>query len=160
MLECDLPSGGILRLSDQVLKTFHRFRQDTHSKFESGGILLGRIFENVVSIDQVTTPDSTLDKRGFLFFHRHKGRAQGIINQAFIQSDGEQIYMGEWHTHPQKNPQPSWKDKLEIKRAFRKSRLNLDYLICIIVGNQDEVANIWVGYCDEQGIRQCTQCSA
>lgn len=156
MLEYDLPSRGILRISDQVLGTFHRFRQNTHWKFESGGILLGSIFENLVFIDDVTTPDSTVDKRGLLFFHRHKGRAQRIINEAFIQSNGEQIYIGEWHTHPQKNPQPSWKDKLEIKRAFRKSQLNLDYLVSIIVGKQDELANIWVGYYDGQGITQCT----
>jgi integrative and conjugative element protein (TIGR02256 family) len=152
MLEYDLPNGGILRISDEVLSVFFRSRQRTCLHLESGGILVGRIFENLTVIDKVSTPDDSKDRRGLFFFHRHKGRAQSIINEVFVESNGERTYIGEWHSHPQKNPEPSWKDRLEIKRAFKKSQLRLDYLICIIVGSLDKVGNIWVGYQDRNGM--------
>jgi integrative and conjugative element protein (TIGR02256 family) len=45
------------------------------------------------------------------FFHSHNNTgAQPIINEAFAESRGEQIYIDEWNTHPQKHSQPSWKD--------------------------------------------------
>jgi len=155
MLEYELPNREILRISDEVLNIFHTSRQRSCWQSESGGILLGRVFEDFLLIDRVTTPDDARDKRGLFFFHRHKGRAQSIINEAFVESHGEQIYIGEWHTHAQKRPQPSWKDNLEIKRAFNKSQLSLDYLICIVVGNQNVVGNIWVGCHDSNGMRSC-----
>ena len=52
----------------------------------------------------------------------------------FRESQGTQIYLGEWHTHREVEPSPSWKDRHEIRRAFRKSTLNLEFLILVIVG--------------------------
>jgi len=152
VLEYILPNEKLLLIHEEVLITFYNQRQTKFSFFESGGILLGRVFEDYIFIDKATIPGEG-DKRGPLFFHRSKARAQLITNRAFLRSKGKQIYIGEWHTHREKEPHPSFIDKFEIRRAFHKSKLNLNFLILIIVGNDDALGNIWTGYVDENGIK-------
>ena len=149
-----LPNGIILRISKDVLNAFYEYRQASFQRYESGGILLGKVFDKYILIEKVTTPGKK-DKRGRFFFHRHKGRAQSIVNKVFKETDGQQIYIGEWHTHREKNPSPSFIDKFEIKRAFKKSTLNLEFIICIIVGNDNTVGNIWVGYYNGKIMKVC-----
>ncbi len=158
-LNYSLPRNGVLVICDEVLKTFHRFRQSSVLSSESGGILVGKFYENKTLIDKVTTPGAG-DKRGVFFFHRHRGRAQAYVDEAFESSDGRHIYIGEWHTHRQRKPGPSSKDILEIERAFKRSRLNLRFMLVVIVGNLDTLGNIWVGYYDGIMFDECHLCGA
>lgn len=153
-LEYSIPNGTFLRINNEVLETFYEHRQTAISLPESGGILLGKAFDEYTLIEKATTPGKE-DKRGLFFFHRQKKRAQLLVNKSFTESQGKQIYIGEWHTHREKTPHPSLIDKLEIKRAFKKSRLNLDFIICIIVGNDDILKNIWVGCYDGKSMKNC-----
>lgn len=149
-----LPGNRVIRISTDVLETFRRHRQVSFQDSESGGIILGSVFNDHVLINQATTPGNG-DRRGPCIFHRHKERAQKIVNERFSKSQGKQIYIGEWHTHRQVHPNPSFKDKFEIKRAYRKSKLNLDFVVLIVVGNQNLLGNIWIGYQNEQGLSRC-----
>ena len=151
-----MPNGERLRITHRVLETFHRHRQMSFRLFESGGILLGSVVKKHVIIDKASTPGER-DKRGIAFFHRNKGRAQSLIDKAFLKSEGQQIYLGEWHTHREQTPSPSFIDNCEIRRAYKKSKLNIGCMVYIIVGNKDNLGNIWVGYYDGQIMRDC-QC--
>lgn len=144
-----------MKVDKSVLKTFHKYQQNTFNDYESGGILLGFVFDKTVVINKATIPGKE-DKRGLFFFHRDKKRAQSFVDEAFNETQGTQIYIGDWHTHSEKNPRPSFKDELEIKRAFYKSSLNLNFIICIIIGNNDLIENIWVGYYDNKQLISCS----
>ena len=154
-----LPNGIMLQISKDVLRIFYEHRQVSIHSYESGGILMGRVFDERVLIEKATTPGKR-DKRGLFFFHRHKGRAQTAVNKAFKNTKGQQIYIGEWHTHREKDPSPSLIDKFEIKRAFKKSTLNLEFMICIIVGNDNIWGNIWVGCYDGKTIKHARKLMA
>ncbi|NQT56991.1 MAG: Mov34/MPN/PAD-1 family protein [Desulfobacteraceae bacterium] len=149
-----MPNRKLLRISSEVLNAFYKHRQTSSRVYESGGILVGRVLDEYILIEKATTPGRD-DKQGSFFFHRHKSRAQSLVNSAFAESQGKQIYIGEWHTHREETPHPSFIDKWEIKRAFKKSRLNLKFIILIIVGNDNTPGNIWVGYHDGQNMRNC-----
>ena len=136
------------------METLYKHRQTSFRVYESGGILVGKVFEEYILIEKATTPGKQ-DKQGLFFFHRHKDRAQSLVNNVFSETKGKQIYIGEWHTHREKAPHPSLIDKLEIKRAFKKSKLNLEFIICIIVGNDNTPGNIWVGFHDGKSMRNC-----
>jgi len=157
-IDYKLPNGKLLRISDCVLDIFVMHQQISFNVPESGGILLGRVFEKYIMIESASLPGEG-DKRGILFFHRDKRKAQSIINKNYEESNGEIIYIGEWHTHCEKEPHPSFIDKWEIKRAFKKSKLNLKYLICIIVSSDKLLGNLWVGYYDGNKITQCQRVS-
>lgn len=154
-LTYQLPNGHIVYLPDSVLEIFHKHRQTRFKISESGGILLGRIYESKMRIEMVTTPGKG-DRQGPLFFHRNRARAQRLVDNAFDESNGEQTYLGEWHSHNEKNPHPSWKDKTEIEAAFRKSKLHVNFILCIIVGSQDTLGNLWVGFLNRCGMQECT----
>lgn len=154
-LSYNLPNGKVLHLTQDILTVFRMHRQTRFSIFEAGGILLGRFYSDSMIVEKATTPGEG-DRQGPLFFHRNRSRAQRIVDKIFEESGGEQTYLGEWHTHNEGNPHPSWKDRIEIERAFRKSRLNVDFMICIIVGNQDTLGNLWLGFYDRNGMRECS----
>lgn len=151
--EYKLPNNKILKINRKVIDIFYKHRQ-ARSISESGGVLLGKLFGELLVIEQASVPGKG-DKRGLFFFHRNKKRAQTIVDMAYQESNGGLIYIGEWHTHNENNPKPSWVDRLEIKRAFKKSKLNLDFIICIIVGNDIMLGNLWVGYYDGYKIIPC-----
>jgi integrative and conjugative element protein (TIGR02256 family) len=139
-----LPNNIILKIDKVVISILFSYKQEDRIP-ESGGILLGKLYEELLVIEQVSVPGDG-DKRGLFLFHRNKVRAQAIIDHAYKSSNGEIIYIGEWHTHKEKQPNPSWIDRLEIKRAFKKSKLNLDFIIWAIAGNDSESKELWVGY--------------
>ena len=149
-----LPNKKLLHLTDDVIRQFFKHRQIRFLSKESGGILLGRVYENKITVETATTPGKG-DKRGPFFFHRNRARAQRLLENAFNESNGEQTYLGEWHSHKEKNPSPSRKDIIEIEAAFRMSRLHTNFILCIIVGNQDKLGNLWIGFFNGSGMQEC-----
>ncbi|WP_082139932.1 Mov34/MPN/PAD-1 family protein [Desulfovibrio sp. TomC] len=145
--------SGLLEIKEVALETFFNYKQRSFFHTESGGILFGYEYEGRICIDSVTVP-SPKDKRGVFHFFRDKRRAQELVDHEFIRSQGKHIYIGEWHTHCQSRPAPSSKDIYEWRNAFDKSLLNLDFMVCIVVGNTMSLGNLWVGCVDGFGVRQ------
>lgn len=104
-----------VELTKSLLQKIKKYTQD-EGKNESGGILLGGFVpsENKYIITDVSVPNSD-DLSGPTFFVRNHVRAQEIINQCWMESDGKVNYLGEWHTHGCKNPRPSITDKQLLK---------------------------------------------
>lgn len=104
---------------------------------ESGGIILGRILPNKhILIEELTRPNKK-DKRGLYFFHRDRNEAQKIINEKWKDSKGEIIYLGEWHTHNEDIPTPSKRDLTMIKNQLKTSKMEIDFLLLIIIGQKE-----------------------
>ncbi len=141
-----LPSGAVLSFTPFAWDTMHVYKQ-TGWRSEAGGVLLGRVFENGdVTVESVTVPGRG-DKRGRFFFDRCRERAQRLVDGAWKKSGGEVVYLGEWHTHPETAANPSSRDKAMIQNMLRETRMELNFLVSVIIGLEKN----WIG------IRTCEE---
>jgi len=136
-----------LRISEKVRRIFEKYEQKEGLN-EAGGILLGNVAEDYVEIMDATTP-SRFDLRNFFSFVRARIPAQLRINKAWKKSTGTKIYLGEWHTHREVNPSPSMDDRQMIAKAFKETKMEIDFLYLIIVGVN---GTYWIGRQTKKGL--------
>lgn len=136
-----------VEITDDVLLVFDEYTQ-IHGRNEAGGILLGKyIPEKEYYVISVATKPTDKDNAGPLWFSRNRDAAQQIINVQWDNSDGLINYMGEWHTHPWKNPTPSSVDKSLMKKVIRDGSNVWKHLFMIIVGLE---GSFYLGVCDTE----------
>lgn len=111
-----------------------------NSENEQGGILLGNVFQDYVVLKDLSLP-SNKDKSTECSFFRNKDTAQEKINAAWESSNGENIYIGEWHTHFENTPYPSVIDHKMIKKMLSTSQMEIDFLFLMIIGYK----TVWIG---------------
>ncbi|MFF0830669.1 Mov34/MPN/PAD-1 family protein [Brevibacillus sp. NPDC003359] len=128
-------------LTSEIISIFNSYRQLNSNQHESGGILLGRIYTEKIVIETVSVP-SFEDRSGRNYFERNVKKAQKIVNQLWEESGGEIVYLGEWHTHPEKDPIPSPTDRSLLNGMLRDTQMDIDFLFLVIVGIQ----KYYVGY--------------
>jgi integrative and conjugative element protein (TIGR02256 family) len=137
--------GHKFEIGNKAIELMITFIQNSPSMPESGGVLLGRfiINSNDVVVDKVTVPTQG-DRQGrFRFFRSHKPH-QARIDEEWITSEGTCNYLGEWHTHPEANPIPSFCDLANWKKRLIFDRFDSDSLFFVIVGT--EQINVWQGF--------------
>lgn len=139
-------NGKYVVLASEVFQKINSYRQTSPTDYEAGGVLLGRIFSDVISIDGISEPSSE-DKSGRHYFFRNVKKAQRIVNDAWEKSNGEQIYLGEWHTHPESRPVPSADDRLLIKNMHNHTKMEIDFLFMFILGQ----SNHFISVLDKEG---------
>ena len=144
-----LEPEGELIFSAEVIQTFGHYRQPIGAN-EAGGILLGRLFRHSRIVIEVATPPGPLDKAGPTFFHRSQRSAQQHVDKAWRDSRGEQVYLGEWHTHPSRVPTPSWRDRNMIRNMFKQTKMEISFLVLVVVGHDEN----WVGVQNKAGLVQ------
>jgi integrative and conjugative element protein (TIGR02256 family) len=142
----------MLEFDPRVISTFDKYKQ-LPGRQESGGILLGRVYENKIFVEAVTAP-SYWDRAGLTFFTRNRSKAQDLVNNAWHDSEGELIYLGEWHTHSEPHPQPSTTDRTMIRKMLQESKMEIDFLVTVIVGVDD----YWIGLQKGKKLRQLERC--
>jgi len=123
----------VLEFTPQVYQEMQAYRQTRPEDHEAGGVLLGRVYPSRTVVQRVSVPGEG-DKAGRFFFDRSVRRAQAIVNEAWNESNGELVYLGEWHTHPEGFPRPSGTDLALIHNMLRDSRMEIDRLYLTIVG--------------------------
>ena len=123
-------SGQTLVLCDEVLKHFAAHRQRLPWQAEAGGQLFARLEAPDICIVEATGPRST-DKRGRTHYHPDRRAEQGEIRERH----GHGLhYVGDWHTHPVRQPDASCVDLDNINDCVAKSRHELNGFVLIIVG--------------------------
>jgi len=130
MIKFKFNKSNALTISNCVLKVFEMYIQNEPSKSEAGGVLIGRIISknDDILVDAVTVPNND-DIRERFFFFRKKKKAQKIINKYWKKSSRTQIYLGEWHTHPENVPQPSDHDYKNWKNISANAIYEQNFLI-------------------------------
>jgi integrative and conjugative element protein (TIGR02256 family) len=133
----------VLRIEDKVLNILSKYNQQDKEKSESGGILLGKIRadHSEYIITDISEPCKE-DRRGRHFFIRSKANAQNVINKLWEKSRGEIVYLGEWHTHPELHPSPSFTDNNLIKQCSNEIKPLPPIIFLVIVG---ESGSLYVG---------------
>lgn len=136
-------SGYQIYLSNSVLEIFDKYTQTNKDSHEAGGILLGQTSGKSIYILKATIP-TKFDKSTRYSFIRSKEIAQIIVDYEFINSNRKTIYLGEWHTHPEKIPSPSGQDIKMIKEQRKLSKLNEDFILLFIKGIEKLYAGVYI----------------
>ncbi len=150
--------GGKIKIDTYVLRKINKYLQTEQNNCEAGGVLLGRyiIDSNDIVVDDVTMPMKNDIRRRF-FFLRRKSLHQEVVTKRWLESNGTCNYLGEWHTHPEAVPAPSYVDIKEWKKLLRTSIFDYDYLYFMIAGT--EKIRVWEGNKYTMEIRQLNEIS-
>lgn len=122
--------GITVRFAPHVLQVFDSYRQRRWFSKEAGGQLFANVQDDLWEIVLATGPRST-DRRGRFSFWPDRRREQLEIEQYFANG---LTYVGDWHTHPEKVPQPSNDDLVSIRNVVRESTFYTSGLLLCIVG--------------------------
>lgn len=120
-------------LTDPVLQYIAEHRQFRIWHKEAGGQLFGTFDGDTTLVAQATGPRPT-DRRS-----RHLYRPDPAAEQREIYAMHACgfHYVGDWHTHPQREPEPSDFDTSSMIECFRKSTHRLDNFLLIVAGTAD-----------------------
>ncbi|TXE07907.1 hypothetical protein ES711_10785 [Gelidibacter salicanalis] len=131
-----------LHLNENVLQIFYNYIQKKHDAKEAGGVLTGKIYHELIKILNCSEP-TCLDYRSKYNFNRSHNSAQIFINKMFHESNGEEIYLGEWHTHPEDIPTPSQLDITSFIKTVSKNKLNSNVHYMIIIGRTKSYLGVY-----------------
>jgi len=143
------PSSNLVVVETDVRIVLRAHRQIGSIKGEQGGILMGERRGEHIVVTHASTPGKG-DRSWYSGFIRSKSRHQRFIDRIYKETQGKSNYIGEWHSHPEPNPQPSITDTSSWKRNLIASDLH----ILMIVGQRSD----WWGQIIQKNIQTLRYC--
>jgi len=127
----DAPSRVLI--PSTIVDQLNQFQQTGLQDLEAGGLLLGLRRGPHIEIVRITTPLRD-DIRTRTSFHRRDLGHFQLADRLWMDSQHTIGYVGEWHTHPEPLPRPSFVDTSEWRRVMRKEKRPTIFLI---IGTSD-----------------------
>jgi len=143
-------SGDQIVLPSDVLAHFSAHRQLRWWQPEAGGQLFASITDHVITVEVATGPRRSDRRFPFTYIPDTKKEAEEI---ALMYKQGLH-YVGDWHTHPERSPRPSWQDIETLQRCFRNSTHDLNAFLLVVVGRAPTPDGLFVAAVDARGL--CT----
>lgn len=114
-----------------------RYVQENGYGLEHGGILAGTMnpLKHQITVTDVTTPFER-DKQTRYSFKRAVQGHQAAMDKIWQSSDHRKTYLGEWHTHNEDVPIPSYVDVRNWKEISKRNH-NSRHLFFAIVGRRE-----------------------
>lgn len=105
---------------------------------ECGGILIGRIDAgtDTAVIEQMIMPAKNTATP--VFFKRLAKGINQLLSDLFKKSDGVSRYLGEWHSHPNSIPEPSFIDLSTMRKIAANKNITIKTPLLLIVGYNRE----------------------
>lgn len=127
--------GTRLLIPEEAIEKVRRYKAEVGFRNESGGIILGGQSESGLDfiVKDLTLPSPT-DDCGPYHYMRDKNAANELIAQAWEDSDGTINYLGEWHTHNEGRPHPSYVDGNLMHQVSENKSCLFDRAFMIILG--------------------------
>ena len=111
-----------------VVSRFDELVDRCRGQPEQGGIILGAYRKEGLEVVGLTEA-APADERALTRFVRQDPAHQAAATAAWRESGGQFTMVGEWHTHPFGEPEPSPTDLGTWGSAVRRSRLPLIFVI-------------------------------
>ncbi len=134
----------LIKIGNDALAQMLHYRQGRKAAPEAGGVLLGTRRGPHFEIVEVTVPQA-VDLRTRFSFVRTGNVHRRLAMREWKKSGKRHGYLGEWHTHAEGTPAPSFVDRLGWQAMFSQVR---QPLIHVIVGT----VKIRLWYYDLQGV--------
>lgn len=99
---------------------------------ECGGIFVGRVQDNVAIIEMYKMPRRFFSST--ILFRRVAKWLNTWLADIFTKQNGELIYLGEWHTHPDSSPIPSATDITALLRIAQNEDIRTQNPLLLIIG--------------------------
>ena len=123
-------SKSLIFIHEEAIKLISSYRQNQLTDCEAGGLLMGKRRGPHFEITAATPPQPD-DLRSRYQFVRFADGHQQLAQALWSASNGEDTYLGEWHTHPEDCAKPS---DIDIKEWGKAGKRHKKALIFIIVG--------------------------
>lgn len=123
-------SGQTLLFHAKVIGWFERHQQLRWWQREAGGQLFARFEDDVIHVVEATGPRRT-DRRGRSSYEPDRRAEQREIDDRFPLG---LHFIGDWHTHPEDHPIPSYLDLRSTAEGVRRSHHVLNAFVMAIVG--------------------------
>lgn len=136
--------NSYLLIPKKLIDSLEQYRQEPSSATEKGGVLIGLYRTPHIEVTQFTTPKpEDICKRNS--FTRYSKSHIETVMHSWQNSNSKETYLGEWHTHPEKDAYPSSFDLNEWRKNLPRDRTK----VLIIIGQN----NNWYGVWDEGVIK-------
>lgn len=116
----------------------YRYRQCSPWAKEAGGQLFGSITAEQILVTTATGPYPS-DERSS---HRYRSDPAAAQRAILAQAESGLLYLGEWHTHAEDQPDASSLDRDAMHLLLAKSQLNSNALLMLIVGRKINVGSL------------------
>lgn len=133
-------SNQVLVICDAALEVFVNARQISSSAKETGGLLFAEISTAAVRIVKATRAEKRASVSRFTFVPTLRAKRSAIKRE--FRSGLH--FVGEWHTHPERDPTPSSLDNFSMQDSFVRSEHELDGFVMVVVGNRREALSVSV----------------
>jgi integrative and conjugative element protein (TIGR02256 family) len=141
-LEYELPGGRILRFAPSVLERFRRYRQSRPWRKEAGGQLFASLAHSVIEIVEATGPRAS-DRRSLFGYIPDRAAEQAEIKARYARG---LHFIGDWHTHRQTLPEPSWTDLHSMQDTYKRSDHDAPGFALVVVGTAPFPDGLHVSY--------------
>lgn len=131
-------SGQQIIIDDSVVAHLLGHRQRRWYQKEAGGQLFARIEGDCLHVVEATGPRRT-DRRSRTGYYPDRRAEQAEIADRHSKN---LHFIGDWHTHPDIQPQPSGRDLSSMAECFSNSASSLNGFLLLIVGIADPPAGI------------------
>ncbi|EGU40157.1 putative metal-dependent protease of the PAD1/JAB1 superfamily [Vibrio ichthyoenteri ATCC 700023] len=123
--------GNLVVIMKSAIELLQSHRQFDFESKEAGGVLIGERRGSHLVICDISEPGEG-DTRHRFSINRKGPHHQAKVDVAFSLSNGTQQYIGEWHTHPEDIPSPSFTDKFSWLRYISSQKP----MVVLIVGRE------------------------
>lgn len=115
---------------------------------ETGGLLLGYRTEDTddLVVTHLVGPGDRAEHWSD-GFRPDAAFQEAEIERNFAETDGKAFYLGDWHSHPDHPPTPSWKDEGVLRRIKEHREAASAKPLMIIAGIEESQAVLaaWIG---------------
>lgn len=131
-------AGGLILFEGAVLAGIARYRQQSATASEQGGVLLGYRRDPHLHVVTATFPAHG-DQATRISFRRNDPSHAATALRMWKGTEHTMDYLGEWHTHPEAHPSPSSIDT----RAWATIRTATPEVMLFVIAGTAE--DWWVG---------------
>ena len=131
MFNLDFPEFSVnIVIHTAVIDRLKKYRQLSPNATEACGVLLGLEYENRFEITDITEPQISDVRTRTSYLRSRKGHVEDAVRK--WEMSGKTVgYIGEWHTHPEFKPRPSFRD---LKETQAIAKLNKEVTVILIIG--------------------------
>jgi len=141
MIAVQLKDVGRLIIPDEIESVLRGYYQRRWQK-ERGGVLAGSLKEDGSWVLTHVMPPSPKNRAGRYWHERNREAAQEYLDLLFAETQGTVVYLGDWHTHPERSVEPSGPDTRMLADILTTGNIPTGFAIGIIVDSKKSLL-IW-----------------